>query len=219
MATFNKLQWEDFVAQYPCRFKVTDNGDGTVTITDEPGEVIQEGTPVNAENLNRIEQGIADLFEEDAKNMKSANNLAEITDKEAARRNLGLGDMATKDAGDYLEKSKALADLPNKELARENLGLGNIATKNTYEFLTKAGNLEGLQDKARARSNLGLGSLATENKDDYLSKSGNLSGISNKNYARINLGLKNGATTTITFSTKAPTSSDLNEGDLWFIID
>jgi len=33
------------------------NPDGTVTLTPAPGTVVQEGTPVNAANLNKIEQG------------------------------------------------------------------------------------------------------------------------------------------------------------------
>ena len=44
-------------------FVLTDNGDGTTTIQ-YAGEVIQQGTPMSAENFNNIEQGILWLSEQ-----------------------------------------------------------------------------------------------------------------------------------------------------------
>lgn len=53
-----RIKWYDHVVEYPNRYTVTDNGDGTETHTESPGEVAQEGTPVNATNLNNIETAL-----------------------------------------------------------------------------------------------------------------------------------------------------------------
>ena len=37
---------------------LTPNADGSQTLTDAPGEVTQEGTPISAENLNRAEEAL-----------------------------------------------------------------------------------------------------------------------------------------------------------------
>lgn len=55
-----KTNWQDRVVEKPRTYIVIDNPDGTVTLTPAPGAVVQEGTPVNASRLNKIEQGIAD---------------------------------------------------------------------------------------------------------------------------------------------------------------
>ena len=217
MATFTRLEWEDFICQFPNRFKITDNGDGTVTITDEPGEILQEGTPVNAENLNRIEVAIEELTKQHENVMNAENNLSDLTDKAAARNNLGLGSASTKDVNDFLERSKVLADLPNKKIARDNLGLGSAALLDDKDVLKKEDNLLGIENPSKARENLGLGSAATKSSGDFLEKKDNLSGLYSPSQARNNLGLKNAATKNIYFGTTAPTANQLNEGDLFFV--
>jgi hypothetical protein len=54
---YNIKQWFDHIVQYPNRFKQTSNGDGTITETPVPGEILQQGTPQNAANFNNNEQG------------------------------------------------------------------------------------------------------------------------------------------------------------------
>ncbi len=44
--------------EHPQRYTLVDNGDGTYTITPAPGTVIEEGTPVNASRMNKIEDQI-----------------------------------------------------------------------------------------------------------------------------------------------------------------
>lgn len=48
--------WEDEVVEHPYRYKETDNGDGTIEHTPDPGEVFSEGTPQNAANFNHLER-------------------------------------------------------------------------------------------------------------------------------------------------------------------
>ena len=57
---FNQTFWQDRVTEYKDRYRETQNPDGTFTHTRVDGEVIQEGTPHNQTNMNRIGNGIQD---------------------------------------------------------------------------------------------------------------------------------------------------------------
>lgn len=50
--------WKDHVTQYTNRYKEVQNADGTVSHEAVEGEVIQQGTPLNAKNFNDMEQRI-----------------------------------------------------------------------------------------------------------------------------------------------------------------
>lgn len=50
--------WKDHVTQFSNRYKEVNNADGTITHEAVEGEVIQEGTPQNAENFNDLEQRV-----------------------------------------------------------------------------------------------------------------------------------------------------------------
>lgn len=83
--SYEPTEWKDLLVSNPDRYDVTDNGDGTMTIVpvwvNNEGEVIQKGTPVNAANLNKIEQGlkgIADDLDEHKAEIASEENLGHI---------------------------------------------------------------------------------------------------------------------------------------------
>ena len=57
---FNQTFWRDHVTQYRDRYRETENPDGTFTHTRVEGEVIQEGTPHNQNNMNALGFGIQD---------------------------------------------------------------------------------------------------------------------------------------------------------------
>jgi hypothetical protein len=57
---YTKTTWQDRVVETPRRFKPIENADGTLDLIAAPGKVAQEGTPVNAARMNKIETGIAD---------------------------------------------------------------------------------------------------------------------------------------------------------------
>ena len=59
----NWTMWQDHVTEYEDRYRETQNDDGSVTHTPVPGSVIQQGTPQNAANFNRIEDGIINATE------------------------------------------------------------------------------------------------------------------------------------------------------------
>lgn len=55
---YEKTNWQDHIVESPFTFVQTVNPDGSINLAPKQGEVLQQGTPVNARNLNRIEEGI-----------------------------------------------------------------------------------------------------------------------------------------------------------------
>lgn len=55
---YQKTVWTDRVVERPRTYTETTNGDGSVTHTPAVGDVIVEGTPRDAEHMNKIEDGI-----------------------------------------------------------------------------------------------------------------------------------------------------------------
>lgn len=47
--------WRDHIVQFASRFRQTNNGDGTVDLERVTGDVFQEGTPVSATNLQKMD--------------------------------------------------------------------------------------------------------------------------------------------------------------------
>lgn len=48
------MEWKDQIWEYPRRYKLQQNADSTVDIIPAKGQSIQDGTPVNSENLNKL---------------------------------------------------------------------------------------------------------------------------------------------------------------------
>ena len=67
---YTPYEWKDHIVKRQRTYYLTNNDDGTVTLTPVPDEVMQQGTPINAERLNAIEIGI-----QTAQN--TANNIGE----------------------------------------------------------------------------------------------------------------------------------------------
>ena len=61
MKQYEKTNWKDRIVQFPNRYK--DQNNNVLTLTQDPGEVAQDGTMVEAEVMNNIEEGIGHLFE------------------------------------------------------------------------------------------------------------------------------------------------------------
>lgn len=57
---YTKTSWVDKAVQFATRYLKTGETSSGVTLTADPGTITQAGTPVNAGNLNKIEQGIFD---------------------------------------------------------------------------------------------------------------------------------------------------------------
>jgi hypothetical protein len=56
--SYTPTEWQDRIVEKPRTYHVQNNPDGTITLIPAPGTVVQEGTPVNAANLNKLEQGL-----------------------------------------------------------------------------------------------------------------------------------------------------------------
>ena len=55
---YERTYWQDHVTEFDNRFREQNNADGTISHIPVEGEIIQQGTPQNAANFNRIETGI-----------------------------------------------------------------------------------------------------------------------------------------------------------------
>lgn len=58
---YKKTVWKNRVVEKVRTFTKKDNADGTITLIPEEGQVIDPGTPVNAANMNNIEDKIEEL--------------------------------------------------------------------------------------------------------------------------------------------------------------
>ena len=52
---YNKTIWGERQVEFPNRFVMAENGDGTITLTPAFGEIIQGGTPLSVVNMQRID--------------------------------------------------------------------------------------------------------------------------------------------------------------------
>ena len=60
MKQYKKTTWLDRIVQYANRYK--DQNGNVLELTQDPGEVAQDGTLVEAEVMNNIEDGIEFLY-------------------------------------------------------------------------------------------------------------------------------------------------------------
>jgi len=60
MKQYTPTNWKDRIVQFANRYK--DQDGNTWTLTQDPGEVAQEGTLVEAEKMNNIEDGVSFLY-------------------------------------------------------------------------------------------------------------------------------------------------------------
>lgn len=49
------INFRDHVVQYPNRFRMTNLGGDLIQLDKEPGEIIQQGTPLNGTNMNALD--------------------------------------------------------------------------------------------------------------------------------------------------------------------
>lgn len=59
--SYTKTEWKDRVVENARTYTVQNNTGGTITLIPAPGTVTEEGTPVNAANMNKIESELASL--------------------------------------------------------------------------------------------------------------------------------------------------------------
>lgn len=60
---FERKMWKNRVVQKPNTYEIKVNSDGTSTLVRKEGNIVEEGTPVNALNMNRIEGGVEESID------------------------------------------------------------------------------------------------------------------------------------------------------------
>lgn len=76
MIEYTPTIWIDRIVEKPLTYSVTENTDGTITLTPVPGTVTAEGTKVNANRLNNIESGIVKCVD----GINKLNEIRVVTD-------------------------------------------------------------------------------------------------------------------------------------------
>lgn len=56
---YTPTNWENREVERPRTYIMTENADGTVTLTPSEGQIFSAGTPLDASNLNKLEQQVA----------------------------------------------------------------------------------------------------------------------------------------------------------------
>jgi|GEM_PF-4688765 len=59
---YTKTTWQDRQVEHPNRYNKSSENSTEVVLTPSPGNVLRQGTPISAANMNKIEQGIADAL-------------------------------------------------------------------------------------------------------------------------------------------------------------
>lgn len=73
--TYEPIGFKNKVVERPRTYFLQENPDGSFTLIPAPGEVYEEGTPLNAANLNKLEQGLVTHRAEDVTQGKTPHGI------------------------------------------------------------------------------------------------------------------------------------------------
>jgi hypothetical protein len=90
-----KNTWVDQEVERPKTYEMVNNSDGSVTLVDSFGLVSELGTPVNADNMNHIEEGIEDH-----------DRRLDILEGEGARADVNLSNLTEQGEKHFLNKQQ-----------------------------------------------------------------------------------------------------------------
>ena len=155
---YTRTNWHNRAVQRPRTYVETTNSDNSVTHTPAPGTVAQEGTPLNEDNLNNIEQGIADCAREINSMLQTLAQMAETLSRYNTRignNERGITDIQKVDETQsanirsVTEAHNALAEDVERDenaanahytnyanphrVSKEQLGLGNVPNVTTND--------------------------------------------------------------------------------------
>lgn len=99
-----KTNWKDHAVEHPGRFNQQSAGEGKVTLTPDFGQVLQQGVPVDATNLNHLEQGVKDC--DDAVIKLKQTSDADHAYIEKLKKAVQVSDTAVDMQGKYLDNAK-----------------------------------------------------------------------------------------------------------------
>lgn len=104
--SYTKNVWVDQVVERPKTYEMTNNADGSVTLIDSFGLVSVLGTPVNADNMNHIEEGI-----------EEHENRLVLLEGESGRANTSLSNLTAEGEKHFLNKAQVtntLLEVPQR---------------------------------------------------------------------------------------------------------
>lgn len=141
---YDKINWQNRVVQRPRTYTESANSDSSITHTPAPGEVVQEGTPRSAENMDHMDQGIKDCAEAindliatlqqiqetlASHNTRINNNQRGITDAQRVNET---------QSANIATLTRAHNELAEDEEALENRADSHIANRDNPHQVTKA---------------------------------------------------------------------------------
>ncbi|MDO4620046.1 MAG: hypothetical protein Q4B09_05420 [Lachnospiraceae bacterium] len=56
--SYTRINWKDHIVERPKTYDVTHNEDDTVTLAESNGHVHQQGTPLSANNFNKMDEAL-----------------------------------------------------------------------------------------------------------------------------------------------------------------
>ena len=111
---YTPTEWTNREVEKPRTYVMTENVDGTVTLTPSEGQVFSQGTPLDATNLNKIEEQLVlhDTQKLDKTGGTLTGTLTGTTINATALQVSGVNiDTKYQSKGDYVNNS-ALANIP-----------------------------------------------------------------------------------------------------------
>lgn len=79
---YERTIWKNREVERPRTFTKVDNGDGTITLVPAEGNIIEQGTPIIAANMNNIEDGIEEAL---AIKEEVTTHLADLASQEVGK--------------------------------------------------------------------------------------------------------------------------------------
>ena len=154
---YNKTLWKDRVVERPNTYRTVENTDGTITLYPATGQVIEKGTPVSATNLNKLENGIVEVYKElDAKidgvaNKGTTVEVIERVTKQEIDRQIADGTMANLTIADESIEGKKLGSktITGEKLKDKCINSKHLATDLSNTIATIEGvvsTVEGMVD-------------------------------------------------------------------------
>lgn len=141
--TYQKTLWKNRLVERPRTFKMLQNADGSVTLDPAEGQIIEAGTPINAGNLNKIEDTLEAHESHLAEIMTDDERLTEAKDLTGSINELFTNANNGKQywvdvVGSPLVNTDTFATLKSKTQTLKNTMATNLTEKGQASFGTES---------------------------------------------------------------------------------
>ena len=164
--TYIKNIWVDQSVERPKTYEITNNDDGSVTLLDSFGLISEIGTPVNADNMNHIEEGI-----------ENNDKRISILEEEGLRANIDLSNLSETGEKHFLNYSQVtdcIKSIDRKIVIQLSDGTITLKAGSVVTYPNGSGNFDEVtitEDKTFSYS----GSTTNKQGTLFLTSAGNLS--------------------------------------------